>query len=62
MTRANWLALKPYINLTKQANQHKPLLLGKRTTRNKAKGVGEILVGSKVKPQVGLETIFLTRK
>lgn len=40
-------------------NEHRPLNSSKRSTKGHAKGVGQILKGSFIKPLVPIEKVFI---
>lgn len=61
MSKQEWKRLKGYMI----ANKYRPPennLLGRGQARSKARGTGQVLVDSRVKPQVGLERVFIKQK
>lgn len=61
MTPREWKRLKGYMI----ANRFRPpanTLLGRGQARSKARATGQVLLDSRVKPQVGLERVFIKRK
>lgn len=58
MTTQEFTRLMGYHNAKRVANTHRPTLSGKRHTKGAARGVGQVLAHSFIKPQVSIERIY----